>query len=344
MVLLGWAGRAGVDHWMSTRITYPVNMPVSLAPGHIHTGPFRLNLDTTYMIFLVPGTDWRWDQAHPDCNPYRHLQTRWALYRNGKVVDRLDEPTVLPWPSAFSAGPGVYDLDMEVLSDFSCLDSAHPYLEVIARTEPYDGVSFAMKVISVIVIYIGIALVIFTPIVRFAVSDEHSERVTEQTSVGQTFHRARRFPLRRRFSGLPRFGLFGGMTFALLAVLVMLLTVGFQRTSTGLWVRLLKPGKIPPKSDQWTEPLIVLLKDAGPGQEPNLLVNSKQVRWDDLGSVLKQELSKQGEWIVYVGGDDCIPWVNITFVIDAARADGAKVFLISHPGADACYQPPGLKL
>ena len=33
---------------MSTRIVDPVDMPLSLAPGHIRTGPFRLNLHANY--------------------------------------------------------------------------------------------------------------------------------------------------------------------------------------------------------------------------------------------------------------------------------------------------------
>jgi hypothetical protein len=59
------------------------------------------------------------------------LQTRWVLYENGKVIDRSDEPTVLP--SGFSAGPGVVELDVEVMSNFSCLDSIPPRLEVVGK-------------------------------------------------------------------------------------------------------------------------------------------------------------------------------------------------------------------
>jgi hypothetical protein len=47
LIVLGIIARAGIQHWMDTRIVYPVDLPVSLAVGHIHTGPFRLNLSVT---------------------------------------------------------------------------------------------------------------------------------------------------------------------------------------------------------------------------------------------------------------------------------------------------------
>jgi biopolymer transport protein ExbD len=80
------------------------------------------------------------------------------------------------------------------------------------------------------------------------------------------------------------------MVFGVLAVLMMLLTMGFQRTSTGVWVHALRPGQAPEKSDAWTEPLIVNVKDAGPYQIPKLFVNSKEIAWEDLEKALKQEL------------------------------------------------------
>src|SRR5450432_1671992 len=230
LILLGIGGRAAIEHWLSTRIVYPVDMPVSLAPGHIRTGLFRLNLHANYSIDLSPGTDWRWDSAHPECDPYRHLQTRWALYENGKVVDRWDEPTVLPWPSGFRAGPGVYELDVEVMSDFSCLDSIPPRLEVVADTENYETAALFARVGLSIVTYIGFIALTFVPIIRFLHPFERSETVTESASVGQDFRWARKLPLRRPLSGLPGFGLVAGIGYALITIVMMMMTVAFVYT------------------------------------------------------------------------------------------------------------------
>jgi hypothetical protein len=56
---------------------------------------------------------------------------------------------------------------------------------------------------------------------------------------------------------------------------------------------------------------MVRLVDQGPGKDPKLLVNSKQVGWDDLRDILKPELSSRPDWTVYVGADECIPWVTL---------------------------------
>ena len=329
LILLGVGGRKAIDHWMSTRIVHPVDMPVSLARGHIRSGTFRLNLDTDYWVEVNPGTDWRWGSVHPNCDPYLHLETRWMLYKGGKVVDRLDEPTVLPWPSGFRAGPGVYELDLEVMSDFSCLDSILPHLEVVANTESYETAAFFTRAGLSLATYVGFVWLTFVPLIQFVHSCAHSKTLTEAESVGQDFRWAQKLPLRRQISGLPSFGLVAGIIFALVAMLMMMLTGFGAQRSKGLKVRLLKQGALPQNSDEWTGPLVVMIKDAGPRQVPNLYVNSKLVPWEDFDRVLRQKLGQRREWVVYVGGDDTVAWWDVVHVIDVARGDHATVYLIT---------------
>jgi biopolymer transport protein ExbD len=303
-------------------------MPVSLAAGHIHTGPFRVNLRADYWV--VVHTNYEWVIDHHRCNPYPKLQTKWVLYQRGTIVDRLEKPSPINWPSGFSASPGIYDLDVEVLSDFSCLDPGHPRLRVIAITENYEIGASMVKGLALVCAVLGGVMLTFLPLVqRVRKVQEETFTVTGSTVVGQDFRWARNRPLRRRISGLPAFGLFGGMVFALLALLMMLLTAGFQRTSTGIWIHALRRGQAPEKSDAWTEPLIVRVKDAGPYQIPRLFVNSKEVAWEDLEKTLKQELGPRRDWVVYVGGDDATSFQHVANVIDAARGLHAKVVLIT---------------
>ena len=313
-----------VQRWMDTRIVRPVDKPASLAAGHIRSGPFRLNLETSYWVSVDPGAWWSTGQACVD--QYPHLRTRTVLYQQGKVVDmRLREASHF---ATFYATAGEYELDVEVLSDFSCLDKGHPRLSVSAEIGEYEDGAFLLKLAATISAFIGVALLAFLPAVRAVVSREKTVSVTESVTVRQDFQWGRRLPLRRPISGLPAFGLFGGMVFGLLAVLMMLLTLGFQRTSTGLWVHPLKQGQVPAKSDAWTEPLILMVKDAGPYQIPKLFVNSKEVAWADLGKALKQELGPRRDWVVYVSGDDSVGFQYVANVIDAARGMHAKVVLI----------------
>jgi biopolymer transport protein ExbD len=139
----------------------------------------------------------------------------------------------------------------------------------------------------------------------------------------------RKLTLRRPISGLPGFGIVGGIIYALIAIVMMIMTVAFVYTPQGLWVRLLKPGAVPQNSGPYTDPLVILAKDGGPGQRPKLYVNSKLVSREDFDYVLKQELSRRREWIVYVGGDDAVAWQDVVSLIDAAHTDQATAYLIT---------------
>ena len=139
---------------------------------------------------------------------------------------------------------------------------------------------------------------------------------------------ARRLPLRRPITGWPGFGLFGGTIFAIFAIIMMMITPS-PIIPKGEWVHLLKAGELPAKSDSWTEPLIVTVKDNGAFQEPRLFMNSREVPWIDLDRKLKQELAPRKDWVVYVGGDDAIAYQYVADVVDAARGRGAKVVLIT---------------
>ena len=110
---------------------------------------------------------------------------------------------------------------------------------------------------------------------------------------------------------------------------LMMMTAAFGHTSRGVWVRLVKQGSVPQNSGPGADPLVVLAKHGGPGQRPSLYVNSKLVAWEDFDHVLKQELSRRRDWIVYVGGDDTVAWQDVVNLIDAAHRDQATAYLIT---------------
>lgn len=142
----------------------------------------------------------------------------------------------------------------------------------------------------------------------------------------QNIQWAQRLPLRPPISRMPGFGVIAATTFGFLAFMFMILA---PLPYKGLRVHLLKPGETPAKPDAWTEPLVVTAKDNGVGRDPKLFVGSKEVAWDDLDAVMKRELASRKDWVVYVGGDDTIPYQSVALVIDAARGRGAKVILIT---------------
>jgi biopolymer transport protein ExbD len=330
LLLLGIVGYFGVRHWYKTRIFDAVDTPVSLVQGHRRTGPFRLNLSATHYVSVDAGGA-RWYYLPPTCDR-EMLKTKWTLLRDGKVVQ--EEYRQSWW---FDAKPGLYDLDLEILADASCLDRYHPRIRVYTDRSDYESRTHFSEAIAALLAATGASLFILalrlTPYakpVALNLSPNHSQNIQW----------AQRLPLRPPISRMPGFGVIAGTIFGILVWWFMVLA---PVTPRGLWVHLLKPGQLPAKSDAWTDPLIVKLKDEGPGQEPKLLVNSKETTWIDLDRVLKQELALRKDWVVHVTADDCLPWSNVTNVIDVAHHEGAKVVLFHDPHEKPCDSPPVMR-
>jgi biopolymer transport protein ExbD len=342
LAILGMTSFVIVKRWIDTRIFMPVDIPVSLAAGHIQTGPFRINVEQRYSIWID------FDQStyfNPMCSSYSTLKTTWTLYRDGRVQTQWDAPVLQDgYLEGFNATKGFYDLDVHLLADASCLNANRPRLRVVTSRDDDSFYAAVVLWTGAIFVVIGISLVVLDWRGGVFREPEQFAIVTNAPSVGQHFQWAQKLPLRRPIVGIPAFGLLAGMVFAILAMLMMMLTGAFRYTPRGLWVHLLKPGAVPMKPDAWTEPVIVVVTDAGLGQEPELFVNLKVVAWDDLASALKRELSARREWTVYVEGDDCVAWANVVNVIDIARSDGAKVFLVPQPNGTPCKTNLGRKL
>ena len=316
LFVLGFSGYFGIRHWYKTRIFEAVDMPVSLVKGHVRTGPFRLNLSATYYVRLDAG-EYQWYYlVQPPCGSRELLKTKWTLVRNGKIAQ---EEWRQFW--RFDSKPGWYDLDLEILADASCLNRYHPRLQIYTDRADYEFLTGVLELIAALLAATGASL--FVLALRFR---QHPKPVTLNLSPNhsQNIQWTQRLPLRPPISRMPGFGVIAGTVFGFLAIQFMLLA---PITPRGLWVHLLKPGETPTKPDAWTEPLVVMLKDEGVGQEPKLLVNSKETGWDDLDRTLKHGLAPRKDWVVYVGGDDAVAYTNIATVIDAARSRGAKVVL-----------------
>ena len=334
LAILGTISFAAITRWINTRIFVPVDIPVSLAAGHIRTGLFRINVEQGYSIWID------FDQStyfNPMCPSYSILKTTWTLYRDGRVYTQWDAPVLQDgYLEGFGATKGFYDLDIRVLANASCLNANRPRLRVVTSRDDQSFYAGVLLWTSATLVVIGISLVILGWRGGVFCELKQTAIITNAPIVGQNFQWAQKLPLRRPIGGIPAFGLLAGIVFAIFAILMMMLTGAFQYHSKGLWVHLLKSGAMPVKPDAWTEPVIVLVKDAGPGQEPRLYLNSKVVAWDDLSSALKRELSSRREWTVYIEGDDCVAWADLVNVIDIAHSEGAKAFLVPEPDKKPC--------
>jgi biopolymer transport protein ExbD len=354
--------------WMATRTWVPLDMPVSLAPGHIRSPEFEINLEGSFWVYIE--VQRRFDFDGVPCmmgidrcpGTPAVLRAKWTLSASGRVIARGDTDTYGETSGGLvtmSRGLGVlglgegehYRLDVDVLEDGSRLNAGHPRLKIEQTGYSWSVEANEEWIIEVALILgaFGAALITSGFVGRFRDARVHQQlSLTEPASqaagvrvedaqtvsiagakgIGWSGRFAETLPLRPRFTGFRSFGLVGGLTWGFLAVAMIVVTREERRT-IGLWVHVLKPGVVPEKTDSWTEPLIVRIKDAGPGREPIVYVGSTPTTWDEFSGRLKEELSRRREWVVYVSGDDGVAWANVTQAIDIARALHAKVVLMT---------------
>jgi len=74
----------------------------------------------------------------------------------------------------------------------------------------------------------------------------------------------------------------------------------------------------------------VQLIDRGPGQMPALKINQEDTTWDGLQARLADVFKTRAEKVMFVKGDDNVPFMDVADVIDIAHASGVdKVGLIT---------------
>jgi biopolymer transport protein ExbD len=95
----------------------------------------------------------------------------------------------------------------------------------------------------------------------------------------------------------------------------------------------LVPQPPPPNQPKNTQPdrtIVVQVIDKGPGQEPGVKINQDDVTWDTLQGKLTDIFKTRAEKVMFVKGDDNIPFADVANVIDIAHASGVdKVGLIT---------------
>jgi len=90
------------------------------------------------------------------------------------------------------------------------------------------------------------------------------------------------------------------------------------------------PPKDQPKDTQPDRTIVVQVIDRGPGQEPGVKINQDDVTWDTLQGRLTDIFKTRAEKVMFVKGDDNIPFADVANVIDIAHASGVdKVGLIT---------------
>ena len=117
-----------------------------------------------------------------------------------------------------------------------------------------------------------------------------------------------------------------------LLVLLIIFMVITPLTPKGLDALVPQP---PPKDQKQPPPtpdrtIVVQLIDRGPGQPPALKINQDEATWENLQGRLSDIFKTRAEKVMFVKGDDNIPFADVANVIDIAHSAGVdKVGLIT---------------
>ena len=95
----------------------------------------------------------------------------------------------------------------------------------------------------------------------------------------------------------------------------------------------LVPQPPPPNAPKNVTPdrtIVVQLIHRGAGQEPGVKINQEDTTWDGLQGRLTDIFKTRAEKVMFVKGDDNVPFADVATVIDIAHAAGVdKVGLIT---------------
>jgi len=117
-----------------------------------------------------------------------------------------------------------------------------------------------------------------------------------------------------------------------LLVLLIIFMVITPLTPKGLDALVPQP---PPKDQQKQPPptdrtIVVQLIDHGAGNTPGLKINQDDVTWETLQGRLEDIFKTRAEKVMFVKGDDNVPFADVASVIDIAHSAGVdKVGLIT---------------
>jgi len=342
--------------WYFTRSWEPVNMPISLARGHIRTG-FDINVESTYAIELDFSQD-RVPQRHPcsndsmDCDSVSLAGAPWSVSTGGKLfASGRGQPALEDlWQSrsigAFQCGKGHYFLDIDPLADQSRLNFYEPHLVIYeaggkGNSDPFLGVGLLSLMVLLLFGPVGASMIILAAVHWRQEKLAALFRSVPLTQAGPA--PARFLPVagrtiatsHRMKSAMPRpFARLSQTSLVLVLTLFvvwtpLVLSHALDLVPTGLFIHVIRPGVVT-QASLGLQPLRVRVASGGRGRRPTIYVDSQIVAWEDLAGLLKKELSRRPpDWPVYVEGDPDLEWRQVAEAIDAVRGQPAQVVLLA---------------
>ena len=323
LFIVGVALTVASQYWLATRTFVPLDIPVSLARGHIRSGEFKINLDATYWI------DMHLDPNSASCDS--SLQTQWTARLNGKSIAQSDQsgsnaPTVGYSLGMFSSISGRGQLNVDVLSDSACLNVANPHLRIEAVGWSYEDASESVAswfCFGLLLATVGASLLVLS-------SFGSNRRWPQQLSLKISAPRANHMRIQRRDSTLldprstiPLVGYLYAVTWMVAFLLMAPFILATWQASTGLPAHLIRPGVILSSAGGETG-LLVYIDQSG-----SLYLNSNPITAQELPKTLGKQLAQRADRSVYVEGDPTGSFGEIVQAVDLVRAAQGEVILMT---------------
>ena len=141
-ILAGLGLCASAVYWFKTRTFVALDQPISLQHGHITVPEFYINLPESYSVQIETAGRL---PPYNVCPEESVLLTEWILKKNGQIVERYKDmpldPSVYSYRTeigGFDAQKANYQIDVNELSEPSCLNAADPHLRIAVDGFVYD--------------------------------------------------------------------------------------------------------------------------------------------------------------------------------------------------------------
>lgn len=321
-----------IRHWLSSRITEPVDVPAEINSEKIQTIHFSINFQATYWVELEFNQSE--DVPLEYCSPGTLPRPNWKLERLPRWYERhnmlwADSSTGFGWANGmnlngFGAPSDTYQLQMAFPKGMECLKERQA--RVVIRTQNLYSYEELANIFSNIFHYLGAvglgcvawALLIWS---RGRFSKEVSLRLFPDV-VPRNYLRLLRHRPMRLITQLPNFGLMYGAVLWILVFFLMIFTG--QGHYYGLPVELRTQYSVAGQKSPWQETLGVYLAVG-----ERYYVNDQLVSREDLRARLQQELSRRAVWTVYFEADYDTLNMNAIYVMDTIQGLGAKLVWIT---------------
>jgi biopolymer transport protein ExbD len=312
--------------WLAAHTNASLDIPVSLARGHIRTGQFSVNDDQPHSIaFLFGGF------AYCDLvSGHEAIRTIWSASRNGKPIPKRPGaifPTSGCNLGILTDGPGRYELDIEVVSDTASFDSMQPRLHIeLAYWRDYNDYGDAADYLfgfGMFLATIGASLFLLS---RFG----PNPCWPQDQALNISPPRANRLRIPRRHyllldprSTAPLLGYVYAVTYMVFFLVNAPFYLATWFYGLGLPARLVRPG-VELTAINGKKGLLVYV-----GQSGKLYLNSRPITAQELLPALEAELARRADHSVYVEGDSDLNYGDVVQAMSLVRRAGGEVIMMT---------------